>query len=690
MEKIEKLRELLCSSKDKHDIDRAVFYVMQLLENDADFLKQEIPLEILAGFSQKIYTHIFAHGDIAPCSYLALYALFLHAPDALSKTMEPKLLNSLDALIRIARGSLFAENVSDNENVMLIELLAECLILQGRCQEAMDAYLQNIMLVDIHCLQAQKNIEFLLPFFEKCKIPFEVFAKNLRVVLEDRFDILTPKQKRSVFNWQLHTFWNVKHFFNHRGWLEFYPIWKEKFMRELVADDSARIDFALYLQFFIYHICGNNYSSQAQWREFNQEITLPATKVYSDFAKQFALPSPTAQNSGVIGILRDRLVENSPYKVEYSFLKTLLSDKKFQSRYKIKLYLMSFLEKSDNDKDILQSYRDLGIEVVDILKEQNQALYYNSHLSKALLLRQKMLEDQVEVLISPNNGYGISDFLLAARVCHKQIFWSHGNFVYDHAYLDGRVTHICGGQPKILHEGYEFVGIPVKMDNAFYNPCIPEHLVRQARVPYPLDAKILGNMGRLVKIDSLPFLQTVIEILRANKSCIFLACGAGNVEEIQQKITQIDKDMLSRFYFPGFVDSRIFGHVIDLWLDSFPMQQGESRAEYAAKGKPTLILTQESKQQRKGRLHAFFAQHRELFVQVLQGSGVSLESMKNFVCEDEDFVAFDMQDYVKKACNLIMMEAGLLAQKMLYQNLLKNFHDALKERDGKKAFLEIL
>ncbi|MGX3044895.1 hypothetical protein [Helicobacter sp. T3_23-1056] len=438
------------------------------------------------------------------------------------------------------------------------------------------------------------------------------------------------------------------------------------------------IDEVLYLQLFIYHFCGNSFVHQGQWRVFNTEVLEKSSALYREFGAKFLeksgemdLPksslnpslnstkttksspkTPPKSSKKIIGFLRDRFVENSPFKVEYSLIKNLMDSAEFREKYSIKIYCMSLIEKSENDPRIMQLFARLGVEIIDIGLGFNKANFYNSHLQKALALRELMLSDKVAVLISPNNGYGISDFLLSVRCAPTQVFWTHGNFVYDIEGIDERLTHICNDLREIAHEGVTFGGIPVKMDNGFYNPPILEGEITQARqnIAHLLaqnmkkesnakssthlsakssqkfepktaldfgrgecderkisktdkagneekerdkdfgaeilqDKVILGVMGRLTKIDSVPYLEVVCEILHRRKECVFLACGVGNEEHIRHKILQINPSVLSRFCFTGQIDSAVYGHIIDVWLDSFPMEQGESRIEYVAKGR---------------------------------------------------------------------------------------------------------
>lgn len=542
---------------------------------------------------EKILSLVLKKGDIGESFYLICYLVFEPIKDLQStKDFEPFIQTSQSHFLKPALG--------DIENLMLLELEVLSLILSGQSHRAIKRYIQGISHLEMHLSVMGRASDFIRECFPKMGITMEQFLESMREILESSYYLKLPIMRaRSILNWQLHCFWNVPHFFNHRSWLSLYPLWRELFYHYLHAHETECLDHAMYMQFFIYHMCGNSYTSQEQWKEFCTQIDQVACKHYEKFGREHSLMGVFHQEKKrdskiVIGILRDRIVENSPYKVEYSFLKQLLSSEHFRSQYQIKIYLMSLLEKSDNAQNIIQSYRQLGIEIFDVGIECNAKGFYNSHLQKALKLNEAIRKDGVEILISPNNGYGISDFVLSLLSAPKQIFWSHGNFVYDIPAIDYKITHICGNSKSIVHENYPFVGIPVVMDQEFYNPSISQSILKQYRLKYPKDKRILGTIGRLTKIDSLPYLKMLIDLMKEFPDTIYLACGSGNIEEIQNKLKSIlgqdYEDFMQRFYFCGYVDSAIYGHLIDFWLDSFPMEQGESRIEYVAKGKLSLVL----------------------------------------------------------------------------------------------------
>ena len=102
------------------------------------------------------------------------------------------------------------------------------------------------------------------------------------------------------------------------------------------------------------------------------------------------------------------------------------------------------------------------------------------------------------------------------------------------------------------------------------------------------DTVILGTIGRLIKINSDEYIKTIAEIMKQNPNTIYLACGDGNQVTIKEKLKKynIDED---RFLFLGQVKSHIYGWVIDVWPDSFPLGQGQSKDEFIAKNRPVIF-----------------------------------------------------------------------------------------------------
>ena len=373
---------------------------------------------------------IFERGDILDCAFL--YLAFI-APSTLETDER------FDPFIESVQ-KLLETQPSQEEYIMLIELGAIARVLANPSsqnlsffntntdkydkvdEKSLDGvmfFLSRIMCASIDGLSAGRCGEFLLELFSMRDVGFAYVKPAVeRAYIRAHHFAQAPLLVRNVCNWQLHILWNAKNLFNNREWLCLYPMWREQLYAALerVAqalrdiDGSTDIppalaqwlDLALYLQFFIYHICGNSFSKQEQWQEFNTEISQYATPIYAEFAAKFLphLPKPSLSTNKrkIIGILRDRIVENSPFKVEYSLIKNLLASPEFTQHYEIKIYCMSLIEKSENNPQAIAKLAQLGIETIDIGLGFNKAGFYNSHLQKALALREIMLKDEVAML----------------------------------------------------------------------------------------------------------------------------------------------------------------------------------------------------------------------------------------------------------------------------------------------------
>ncbi len=528
---------------------------------------------------EKCYNILLQEGETFEKDYIYFYAFFVNNDIPIDERFLP--------FVKIAQAELKRGNSLEesSEEAVLIDLIAIGLIFAGDTKKGLFEYIHGLS--TIHFLDAiiLDRIKLVMNFFTKSNIQFEEVQECLTSLFEpDFFFSLSAIQKRSVFVWTLHQWWNVPQFLNHLGWLHFYPQWKALFYRVLEEDRA----FAVYLQFIIYHFMGNSFHTQEEWKMFNDEITKRAEPYYIDFGKSLT-PCKKEMSTGkkIIAIIKDRVVENSPFKVEYSFLKALLDDNEMSNVYTIKVYLLGFVEKSNDDPALLEELKKCGIEVVDVVSDINVSTLYACHLQRALAVRERIIADGVDILISPNNGYGISDFILATRSAPLQIFWSHGNEAYDIEGIDKRISHIQ------LTTYFKFQTFTIPMDTQrFYNPPVTQEAIFVERSKYPKNKIILGVIGRLVKVEHEDFLKCIAHVLKKNPETIFIAAGHGNYQALRAKVEALGISK-EQFFMPGHVDAHVYGHIIDIFCNTFPLEQGESLDEFIYKGRAWINLAKD-------------------------------------------------------------------------------------------------
>lgn len=616
------LLEYLPLIEGKAELDEFVGFfshrqVFELVESGAiESMKKSI--------SDKIFEIILQKNDTISVSYINLY-LFYKEHGGIEDERLDKFLEYLK--------SIDSSSLGDIEKCYVYNMRFVLQILRGD-DGALEDFLSECMILHMHKTEPVDQANSVRDFLQKCEVPVETVFATLKKRLElDEYLKLNFHQRRSIFNWSLHVFWNVPRYYGSRLWSDMYETLKSVFYAHL---DRKEIGEAMYVQFFIYHKMGNIFQTQEEWARFNEEISIKAVPYYQQFAKEKSLRAPKKEMSKEgkkkIGILKDRLVENSPFKVEYSLLKALMEDEEFKKKYEIKVYNMSYYEKSANDPKCERKLHDIGIEVFDGMLPFYKEGFYHSHLSKAIFMREMMLTDEIDILICAVGAYDICDFLLSTRCAPKQIYWSHGNHEYDVDGIDERISHFAPENHK-----YEFKKFSIPMDEEYLNPPIPQEKIDAEREKYPKDAFILGTIGRLVKVDSDEYLEAVAEIMKQNPNTIYIAAGSGDTEGIRKKVEKLG--ISDRFYMPGFVDAHVYGHIIELMLDTFPIGAGLAADEYAQKGKPYIMLLRKEDMSKD---------ELTLYQQFIDKHGFGKSR----------FFAFDPNDYVQVANHLVKDDKG--------------------------------
>ena len=559
---IEYLREI----ESKNDLDDFV-KIINAMYIYKGISTGDVLVEFCTLLREQIYAVLLEKGDIPENFYIDLYSYFSGVKLPVDERFE-----SYESFVE---KNFVSPQVSDRERVYLAVLGFISCFANSR-EYAVKGFLLKV--IKIHLVSAEDSgfTYQIIGFLDNPAVSIDTIFEVLKYALQkDNYFLLDKSLRRTLLNWGMHCFWSAKKLFNHLAWMSLYEEWKAVFYEHMNRDEC---DEAMFVHFILYHKMGNSYQTLEEWKVYNEEISRVGGVYYKDWGLRHNLPatknSVTKNGKIIIGFLQDRLVENSPYKVQYSVWKSLMESGSFRDKYEIRVYLMSYLEKSHNDTNCIEALRQIGISVWDGAAPFYRDGFYHNHLDKAVFIRNKILEDGVDILISPNNGYDISDFLVSVRCAPKQLFWCHGNFEYDIDGIDKKITHIAGIGDELGFDTFGSSNIRLLEDAEAE---LAKQQAADIRSRFSEDKIILGTIGRLVKIDNDEFLSMLANVLNAIPNSVYLACGSGNIASISEKLVEYGID--NRVFFEGFVDAKIYSFVIDITLNTFPQIQGESVRE---------------------------------------------------------------------------------------------------------------
>jgi glycosyltransferase involved in cell wall biosynthesis len=230
----------------------------------------------------------------------------------------------------------------------------------------------------------------------------------------------------------------------------------------------------------------------------------------------------------------------------------------------------------------------LGIFYINPVKEFVQDGYYNDHYQKALKFRETLVKDKIDILLT-GGVFPIIDFLYLSRVAPLQIYYSHGNCAFDIEGIDKRVSHFA---QECQEFEWNILNVPISKEFLVGDPgekVIGEIIKSDYKKRFGEDLVILGTIGRLIKVNSDEYIETISKIMEENPNTIYLACGIGNESDIQEKLEKYGVDQ-ERFFFLGQVKPHVYGWVIDLYLSPFPLGGGQALDEYRAKIKSYVAM----------------------------------------------------------------------------------------------------
>jgi len=475
--------------------------------------------------------------------------------------------------------SLLLQNRDTNMQTIQIAYIISILQKEQSFQEIELSYLNSIA--------KYRNFAEVFSFFYYIEHIFprdnftEYINKFAKVLFTDDFyDLETLEQKERVYKFFYCN--NILYSFA-EDFKEMYKIMYPIFLK---AIEKELDELVMFIYYPLQYSWNGVSQTQKEHKEFNDEVELKLESfIKNKLIKKYEIKPNTKkiepnQKKIKVAFIQERIINYSIEKVFYSLIKSL----KENNKYEFIIYDLNFMELLGSDQIEVEKLKKLGIKYVNLHQEYFNSTYvFYPIVEKCLKIHQRIINDNIDILIGMHTRAEYN-FLFTTRTAPKQIYWSHGNYTYDIENIDLKIMHGSTNFEKKQMEEYNYIGFNIQIDQECLSLNRNEIEILNQRNLYPKETIILGTIGRLIKIDNIEYLETIIEIMQKNKHSIYLACGSGDKKSIINKIKNIDSRILDRFYFTGHINTDIYGYIIDIMPDTFPFNQGNSKVEAGIKG----------------------------------------------------------------------------------------------------------
>lgn len=344
----------------------------------------------------------------------------------------------------------------------------------------------------------------------------------------------------------------------------------------LLAIERGRDDIALFLEGQIYTRYFNRTGTIAQHRRCYDPMA-PALAAAGRRQRERLSALPRA---GTSGPPRVGFLINAPGLTPATVLMSFFLGLSRVSAPPLRpvLYVLSGANESFERKAV-----GFGVPVVWL---ERLAQSTGGTLERLLALRERSAADGLTAMVWLSPSLFMS-YAFGLRIAPVQIWWSMRYHTISLDDIDGYLTGGLFERWRTI-DGRRWRVLQIGLPDMFR----PEHAPRaqELRRRHGADRGmlLLGWMGRGDKIANRPFVAALARVLARLPQAIFLWTGRWQPPELLQLFDEFG--IRPRCRHIGWVDTKLYAQVFDLYLDGFPVVSGHSAFDAMAAGVPVVVL----------------------------------------------------------------------------------------------------
>lgn len=348
------------------------------------------------------------------------------------------------------------------------------------------------------------------------------------------------------------------------------------------AVDEKEINLALQLESLVYNYYIKKNETEKHFRFCFDQYT-DTLRLAGNLVAEHA--RGTENNTKVDGELKIGLfVQQASTLAHVEVMLALLSGwSQIENRGVIPIVYVMF----GYDKNLEQRVRACGVDIYFF--EIDRPQYKNDIVNSFVYLRSLLRDHRVLAVVFVSLAMHMP-FAVALRLAPVQIWWAMKYHSLDLPELDGYFTN-GSFEKKRLIDGKSWRVVHSALDRLYDTKYETE--AARIRGQYGQDVTILASMGREEKIETTEFLDTIASILKARQKTVYL--WTGRVKSAMVASYFENAGLADRCHFIGWIDTRLYAQVLDIYIDSFPFGGGHTIFQSWAVSKPAvMMLTRET------------------------------------------------------------------------------------------------
>lgn len=237
------------------------------------------------------------------------------------------------------------------------------------------------------------------------------------------------------------------------------------------------------------------------------------------------------------------------------------------------------------DPKMEKCFSDLGIQIEWLDKH---TIVKNDIYELLTNLRKIIVKEEITAIIWISVVIYM-EFCFSMRMAPVQIWWAMKYHSIESGNIDGYVaSYSITKYKKIGGRTWRTARHGI---NNWYDPSLENEAQQLRSERYNRYKIILGSLGREEKLNNVDFINSVCDVLQANTESCFLWTGRQQLASIQNIFHQ--RNVSDRSFYIGWVNTKLYAQVIDVFLDSYPFPCGFTVFQTMAAAKPVVFYASE-------------------------------------------------------------------------------------------------